>query len=154
MNELKGDKNYGGMGIGTGGISILAIFVVLCLTTLATLSIVSARADYVLTQKTVESNAQYYTAQGVAEEKLALIEEALLLPDFETTLQAQGLDTAKEGDKLIISFTTAINERKYLKSVIEAELLGGVPSGKFKRLEWKPVPIKTDEAKQPLNVFK
>ena len=41
-----------GSGIGAGGISILAIFVVLCLATLAALSLVSARADQNLAEKT------------------------------------------------------------------------------------------------------
>ncbi len=40
--------NKAGVGIGIGGISMLAIFVVLCLTTLAVLSLVSARADLTL----------------------------------------------------------------------------------------------------------
>ena len=42
-----------GSGMGAGGISILAIFVVLCLATLAALSLVSARADRNLAEKTL-----------------------------------------------------------------------------------------------------
>ena len=45
--DKKQGQNTLNTGIGVGGTSILAIFVVLCLVTLASLSLVSAQADYV-----------------------------------------------------------------------------------------------------------
>ena len=49
-----------GSGMGAGGISILAIFVVLCLATLAALSLVSARADRNLAEKNAQASVEYY----------------------------------------------------------------------------------------------
>ena len=53
MNTMK-EKQIGS-GMGAGGISILAIFVVLCLATLAALSLVSARADRNLAEKNAQA---------------------------------------------------------------------------------------------------
>lgn len=61
-------------GINIGGSSILMIFVLLCLTTFATLSMVSANADYKLTQQTALSTAQYYDADARAEVMLGQID--------------------------------------------------------------------------------
>ena len=64
-----------GTGIGVGGSSILAVFVVLCLTTFATLSLVSANADLRLSRKSAESVSAYYTADAGAQALLAQLDE-------------------------------------------------------------------------------
>lgn len=64
-------------GINVGGSSILVIFVLLCLTTFATLSMVSANADYKLAQKTAEASVLYYQADAEAEEILAEVDAIL-----------------------------------------------------------------------------
>ena len=63
------DNRRGGA-LGMGSVSILAIFVVLCLTTLAALSLVGAHADYTLAQKNARASASYYAADASAEGKL------------------------------------------------------------------------------------
>ncbi len=65
-------------GINIGGSSILVIFVLLCLTTFATLSMVSANADYKLALKSAEALEKYYAADAVAEEVLAQVNAVLL----------------------------------------------------------------------------
>lgn len=70
-------SNKNTTGINVGGSSILVIFILLCLTTFATLSMVSAKADLRLTEKTVAAAAQYYAADAAAEEQLARIDGAL-----------------------------------------------------------------------------
>lgn len=64
-------------GINVGGSSILVIFVLLCLTTFATLSMVSANADYKLTQKTADASLLFYEADAAAEEILSEIDGML-----------------------------------------------------------------------------
>ena len=64
-------------GISVGSSSILVIFVVLCLTTFATLSLVSANADYKLTSRVAEETAGYYVADAQAEELLMQIDQGL-----------------------------------------------------------------------------
>lgn len=64
-------------GVSVGGSSILVIFILLCLTTFATLSMVSARADLRLTERAAEATEAYYAADAAAEEILAEIDAVL-----------------------------------------------------------------------------
>ena len=57
--------------------SILVIFVMLSLTTFTVLTLVSANADYKLSKRVAERTTDYYSADTRAEEKLALIDDAL-----------------------------------------------------------------------------
>lgn len=62
---------------GIGSSSILVIFVILCLVSFATLSIVSANADYKLSTKILDRTTAYYEAQNQAEEELAQLDSSL-----------------------------------------------------------------------------
>ena len=68
-------KREFGVNIGTS--SILLIFVILCLVSFASLSIVSATADQKLTTKVSDRTISYYEACNKAEEKLAQIDSYL-----------------------------------------------------------------------------
>lgn len=70
-------KQKSGFGISVGSSSILVVFVVLCLTTFATLSLVSANADYRLSRKTADAVNEYYEAEIQANEHLAAITQIL-----------------------------------------------------------------------------
>ena len=63
--------------MGVGASSILLILVVVSLTLFASLSLMQARGDAALTQKTAESIATYYEADARAQEKLAALDDAL-----------------------------------------------------------------------------
>lgn len=63
---------------GMGSASILVIFVILCLVSFATLSIVSANADFKLSKKVLERTDAYYAASGQAETILAQLDQTLL----------------------------------------------------------------------------
>ncbi|HML38574.1 MAG TPA: hypothetical protein PKA19_14330 [Bacillota bacterium] len=65
------------MSVGIGGPSIIMIFVVLCLTTLAALSLMTANADWKLTKKATEAVTGYYSADSKAEEILASADASL-----------------------------------------------------------------------------
>lgn len=65
------------MGVNAGSSSILLIFVILCLVSFATLSIVSANADYKLGQKILTRTTAYYDACNQAEESIAAIDRTL-----------------------------------------------------------------------------
>ena len=73
-------KNHSA-GVSIGMVSILMIFVVLCLTTFATLSFVSARADLKLSKKASDSVSEYYAADSAAETYLAQIASQLETAD-------------------------------------------------------------------------
>lgn len=60
-----------------GSASLLMIFVILCLVSFATLSIVSANADRKLTAKVLERTSAYYEACNEAEADLSALDQTL-----------------------------------------------------------------------------
>ena len=68
---MRGKPGISGLSI--GGSSILVIFVLLTLTTFATLALVSASAGYRLAQRVVAASDAYFAADSRAEEILAII---------------------------------------------------------------------------------
>lgn len=64
-------------GTGIGSSSILVIFVILCLVSFATLSIVSANADFKLSTKVLDRSTVYYEATNQAEVSLARLDQTL-----------------------------------------------------------------------------
>ena len=63
--------------MGIGASSILLILVIVSLTLFASLSLIQARADAALTQKTAVSTAAYYEADTRAQRTIALLDDAL-----------------------------------------------------------------------------
>ncbi len=64
-------------GISAGVSSILMVFVVLCLTTFGVLSLVTARADETMTDRTGQTVTNYYEADSKAQQKIAEIDSVL-----------------------------------------------------------------------------
>lgn len=60
-----------------GGISILMVFVMLCLTTFGVLTLVTARAEMRLTEKNAQSVTSYYASSSRLQEILAQIDGIL-----------------------------------------------------------------------------
>lgn len=63
------------LNIGTA--SLLLVFIVLCLVTFATLSIVSSNADYKLSKKVAERTTAYYEACNKAQDSIAALDNTL-----------------------------------------------------------------------------
>lgn len=77
MNKSTAKKSGLSFSSGIGSSSLLVIFVILCLVSFATLSIVSANADYKLSQKVLDRTTAYYTAEGQAQAALAALDKEL-----------------------------------------------------------------------------
>ena len=72
------------MSFGTGAPVIILVFVILCLTVLASLSLMTALSDFRLTEKSADYTAAYYAADSAAEAWLAEVDDALsrgMLPE-------------------------------------------------------------------------
>lgn len=65
------------LGLNIGSSSILLIFVLLCLISFATLSIISAKADSKLSRKVLDRTSAYYNACNEAETALADVDGTL-----------------------------------------------------------------------------
>ncbi len=148
------NKSEQGMSTGTGGISILAIFVVLCLTTLATLSLVSARADYKLAEKTSLSAQEYYAADSAAEEQLAAVMAAAKGAYWQTAVEALGAGVQIKEGFALVSYSVTINDIKSLDVTIKLTLDGAdVPTGEWSRNSWNTRVVSPAGTAQGLNVF-
>lgn len=77
MNKQTEKKSSLSFTSGVGSSSILVIFVILCLVSFATLSIVSANADYKLSRKVLDRTTAYYDAMQEAEQDLSVLSQTL-----------------------------------------------------------------------------
>lgn len=76
-NNNPHNKQKLSLGLNVGSSSILLIFVLLCLISFATLSIISAKADSKLSHKVLERTTAYYNACNEAEKALAGVDNTL-----------------------------------------------------------------------------
>lgn len=110
-------KNHSA-GVSIGMVSILMIFVVLCLTTFATLSFVSARADLKLSKKASDSVSEYYAADSAAETYLAQIASQLETADSSwqqtVSLSDTSLECSVAENNALFSYSVSVNEQKIL----------------------------------------
>lgn len=103
------------LGLNIGSSSIIVIFVILCLVSFATLSIVSANADKKLTAKVLERTTSYYEACNKAEETLADIDETLISIYQESSNDTEYFDTVGHSK----SYAIAISDIQILQVNIE-----------------------------------
>ena len=115
--------------LNVGSSFVLVVFVVLCLVTFATLSIVSAAANEKASRRTMERTTAYYTACNQAEDILGQVDESLqnaeqeagvCLENAERALQQiSGMQVAVQGDSLFASYAVMMSDTQRL----EVELL-------------------------------
>lgn len=122
-------KSYG---INIGFSSILVIFVILCLVSFATLSVVSANADYKLSAKLADRTTAYYTACNKAYEQLA-------------TIEANSSGST--------SFSVPINEIQELQVSLEFLYPDSESSSDYVITKWQTITTNIPEMDESLNVF-
>ena len=106
--------------LSTGITSIVLIFVLLCLLTFAVLSVVSARADYKLSEKNTTRTTEYYEAENTANDILLKISTVLsthagssaYLDDVRTDLD--GTDGISFSSASQLQYYVTINENQRL----------------------------------------
>ena len=102
-------SSSGGGSANIGGSSILVIFVLLCITTFATLAMVSATASFRLATQVARAADDFFAAESIAEEKLAEISGILRSAngqDFYTQLEELGV-VYYDG---VIAYSISVNE--------------------------------------------
>lgn len=114
-------------GIGVGGSSILSVFVILCLTTFATLALVSAQADLRLTTRSAQSVTLYYQADAQAQELLAELadysQEALTSQEVQTLTYVTAVEPDPDG--VVVRFSIPMDETRNLEGSIRFDSTGG-----------------------------
>lgn len=125
-------KKKSTMGMSVGACSILAIFVLLSLTTFATLSLLSSNADYKLTKKVAQANSDYVAADAQAQQKLAEIDGLLIetknansqADEYFSTVKSrlpevEGVTVREENSRYYVNFQQPVGEAQQLQVTLE-----------------------------------
>lgn len=135
------------LNIGTS--SLLVIFIVLCLVTFATLSVVSAHADYKLSQTLDDRTKNYYLASNQAENTLNTIDNRLLFIyhnssselDYFNKCQAQLKQTGDEFNynpvNRSISYTQVISSNLVLTVALDVIYPNSENNRFYKLTSWQ-----------------
>ena len=150
---MNNEENKRPAGIGTGYLSIMMIFVVLCLTMLAALSYSAASAEKRYSDKSGDYTREYYAADLEAKRVLAEIDGIAAEYDdytdfmFLAELDAvEGTEYRQLPDGVEISWQTQINERQSISAAVKYSGRG------YTVTEWRTVSSSGFESK-PLNVW-
>lgn len=137
------------IGVNIGSSSILLIFVILCLVSFATLSIVSANADYKLGQKILTRTSSYYDACNQAEKSIAAIDRTLW-EVYETAADAEEYFATVGHNK---SYVIPISDLQNLS--IDIEILYPKNSGDtcYRIESWQVINVDQIEYDDTLPVF-
>ncbi len=117
-----------------GGISLLVVFAVLCLTVFALLTLTTVQADSRLGDSSLQAVTDYYAADCKAQKILALL-RAGEMPEGVT----------KEGD--YYQYTCPVSENQNLEVSVSLE------GDTYEILYWRAVPVEKEQAEESLNVW-
>lgn len=129
--------------IGIGSLSVITLFIVLCLTIFSTLVLLSAHQDDQLTDKTIKSIQSFYKADGLANEKLMAIHQlsANTLEELQGALeQIEGITVqVNEQGAVMISYHESVSEQQILDVQLKASIdADGMIA--YEKLGWALVP--------------
>lgn len=151
-----------------GTISLMMVFIILCMVTLAALSLSSAAANSHYGQKISEHTQEYYAASNEAEEILADIDSALAKAYKKTQYSGEYyLEAAKqlpdsveamfENGRLVITYQVPINDTQALEvslSVLTLQQLDSEANSTFYRIRsWQKVETEVWEGDDTLNLL-
>lgn len=152
MND-SGRKKSRPAGIGTGYLSLMMIFVTLCLTALAALSLSASENEKKFSARSADYTAEYYAADLNAKRTLAEIDSAvsgysdfgdfMLLAELD---EMEGVSCETGLGSLTVSWKTPINDRQNISCRVRFS------EDSFDILDWRTVSAgEADEA--PLGVW-
>jgi hypothetical protein len=121
-------------GMGTGGVSLLIIFVVLCAVIFGTLSLFLAEADLNMSVRAREAVQDYYAADAAAVRKLAEVAGVLAAGGDLYTVGGIAAEEGWDGE-LTIRFNVPIDAIRTLRVV----LLAGEGIGGYRIQAWSVV---------------
>ncbi|MBQ8787481.1 MAG: hypothetical protein IJZ61_07585 [Oscillospiraceae bacterium] len=140
-------------GIGTGYLSLMMIFVVLCLTMLAALSFSAAESERKYSEKSAEYTKSYYDADAAAKRTFAKVAEiAAEYDDYSDFMflgeldMIDGVSYESTPVGIEISWTTPINDRQNIYSQIKITKSG------IDITDWRTIQGNVPE-EEPLNVW-
>lgn len=121
-----------------GGISLLVVFAVLCLTVFALLALTTVQADVRLADASVQAVADYYAADCRAQELLARVRSGELPEEV----------SVSGADPMHISYACTISDTQELQ--VEAYVNR---DGSYTILRWQAAPTQEWESDESLNIW-
>ena len=154
MNEKKGGPLFG-----IGGVTLLTVLLVLCLTMFSVLALGSAQADYRLSEKNASAVTAYYSAENKAFDLIRQAGE--IWPEgsgqppisaFSEGLRADfGITAGSDGERVLIAAEIPAQEGTCLR--VTFSLTGG-HTPRWEIIRWQLIPPAQDENDIPtLPVF-
>lgn len=129
-------------GMSVGSSSILAIFVILTLTTFSMLTLLTANADLKLSQKVATSTIEFYEADALAEEELSKIDTiAGTHSDPIPALKAAGYEVEIQEKSYLVSYILPINDVKQLYVQLRYEYDAEKIAGNYDIIAWQVQPL-------------
>lgn len=98
-----------------GVISLMMIFIVLTMIIFSTLTLTTAINHSTQTSKYADHITEYYKANNKAEEKISLIEDALMNDDYYNVLKEEGIEIKND----TYSFIETINDKQSLSVTVK-----------------------------------
>ena len=142
-----------------GSVTLMMIFIVLCMVSFAALSLSTAASDYQASQKSAKHVKEYYHASNQAEETLTSVDKTLSDAYQYTTDAASYFSQVRSGyadnpdftltednGKLVISYQTPLNNKQALTTSLQVQYPSKDASGNssendsfYKIISWQVV---------------
>jgi len=141
----------GTFGTTMGVTSIIAILVILVLIVFSALSITTSNADLKLAEKTAKVSAEYYVADGIAEEKFAEVYVTIKsYNEWEESLRSKGYEIRKDGADPVVAYEVEINDKKSL--FVELIVAKDGTNAELTRRLWQIKPVTDWSADTDVNL--
>lgn len=138
QRDVRQKRNTPGMSIGSS--SVLTIFVVLLLTTFAMLTLLTANADYKLTEKVASATEAFYVADSLGEEAFYALQTAVQDKDMAAVEQSD-FTLQKSTTSILASKTIPVDAQRVLHIEINIPLNAGALTGTLQKTRWQTQPI-------------
>ncbi len=147
-----------------GTVSLLMIFIVLCLVVFSSLSLSGALSDHRYSQKIAQHNAEYYQASAQAAMILKEIDQVLhsayqkdpanyYIAAGEKLAAMESLTTDLGAESPSISYEVSVSDRQALKIVLSLNEPEQLKDGYYRITSWQEVPASTWDGDDTLNLM-
>ena len=143
---MDNNKNLRSSGMGVGYVSLMILFVVICLTVLGVLSFQAASSNDILNKKSTTFTHEYYAADSSAKRTLAELDGAALAAHDTGFFEDSFLMYCEENDKLTaarvpggisVSWNETINSSLTLS--VKTVFLGMPTNGRYRIECWQSI---------------
>lgn len=166
MSKKTEKKNYPNVQFGTS--LMLVVFIILCLTAFAVLSLSGAMRDYEYSQKAADKTSGYYNADAKANEMLAkiagILNDAALASESDQNVYMEQALTALSGipeltisdeetSHPLVSYLIPVNDGQALKVSLSLHAPGSKETELYRIAQWKEVSTQDWDSEATLPVL-